>query len=155
MHHTLSWQTRNVFKNLILRQPNLSHAILVNLFFSVILKHLSSILFDYKLETLGSDDGVCLDGGRELGEMGRGRHRMTRKLTLRSSGRRGRLHNKLSGAFGILVKVWHSFRDRRNLLVESFDDDDIPVDELNFSSFTMQTPRKTKISLMTAMDRST
>ena len=121
----------------------------------MILKHLSSILFDYKLETLGSDDGVCLDGGRELGEMGRGRHRMTRKLTLRSSGRRGRLHNKLSGAFGILVKVWHSFRYIRNLLVESFDDDDIHEDELDFSSFTMQTPRKTQISFVTAMDRST
>ena len=41
---------------------------------------------------------------------------MARKLTLRSSGGSGRLHNKLSKAFGISVKV-------RNLLVENFDDD--------------------------------
>ena len=80
---------------------------------------------------------------------------MAPKLTLTSNGRRGRLHNKLSGAFSILVKVWHSFRDIRSLLVERFDDNDISEDELNFSSFTMQTPRKTQISLMTAMDRST
>ena len=58
------------FKNLILRHLNLSHAILINLFFCVILKHLSNILFGYKLETLGSDDGVCLDDGRELGDTG-------------------------------------------------------------------------------------
>ena len=47
---------------------------------------------------------------------------MARKLTLRSSGGRGRLHNKLLKAFSISVKV-------RNLLVKCFDDDDISEDE--------------------------
>ena len=46
-----------------------------------------------------------------------------------------------------------SFRDIRNLLVESFDDDDISEDE--FLLLYDAKPRKTQISLMTAMDRST
>ena len=78
---------------------------------------------------------------------------MARKLTLRSSGGRGRPHNKLSGAFGILVKVWHRLEiyvtfSSKVLMTMTFP-------RTNFSSFRMQTPRKTQISLMTAMDRST
>ena len=79
------------------------------------------------------------------------------KLTLRSSeGRRrggGRLHNKLLRAFSISVKVWHPLEiyvtfSSKVLMTMIFP-------RTNFSSLTMQTPRKTKISLLIAVDRST
>ena len=78
---------------------------------------------------------------------------MVQKLTLRSSGGRGRPHNKLSGAFGILVKVWHHLEiyvtfSSKVLMTMIFS-------RTNFSFFMMKTPRKTQISLMTAIDRST
>ena len=87
------------------------------------------------------------------GGMGRGRRRMARKLPLRSSGGRGRLHNKVSVAFGILVKVWHpleiyvTFSSKVLMTITYL--------RINFFAFTMQTLRKTQVSLMTAMDRLT
>ncbi|CAH3175007.1 unnamed protein product [Porites evermanni] len=62
----------------------------------------------------------------------------------------GRLHNKLSGAFSILVKVWHPLEIYVTFLSKVLMTVIFP--RTNFSSFTMQTPRKTQISLMTAMD---
>ena len=93
------------------------------------------------------------DGSRELGGMGRGRRRMARKLPLRSSGGRGRLHDKVSVAFGILVKVWHpleiyvTFSSKVLMTITYL--------RTNFFAFTMQTLRKTQVSPMTAMDRLT
>lgn len=57
------------------------------------------------------------------------------------------------GGLSVFSESMASFRDISNLLVESFNDDDISEHE--FSSFTMQTPRKPQISPMTAMGRST
>ena len=71
--------------------------------------------------------------------MERGCRRMARKLPLRSSGGRGRLHNKLSGAFRILIKVWHlleiyvTFSSKVLMAIIN--------PRTNFSSFTMQTLR--------------
>ena len=85
--------------------------------------------------------------------MGRGGRRMARKFSLRSGGGRRRLHNKLSGTFGTLVKIWHPSEiyvtfSSKVLMTMVFL-------RTNFSSFTTQTPRKTQISLMAAINRST
>ena len=78
---------------------------------------------------------------------------MARKFSLRSGGGRGRLHKKLSGAFGSLMKIWHPSEIyvtfSSNVLMT------MVFLTTNFSSFTMQTPQKTQISLMAAINRST
>jgi len=103
------------------------------------------------LETLKDPTMASVyDGSRELGGMERGRCRMAQKLTLRI------LVGDADGfmtSFGISVKVWHPLEiyvtfSSKVLLTMIFP-------RTNFFSFTMQTPRKTQISLMTAMDRST
>ena len=56
-------------------------------------------------------------------------------------------------SFRYISESMASFRDIRNLLVEILMT--MIFLRTNFFSFTMQTPRKTQNSLMTAMDRST
>ena len=64
------------------------------------------------------------DGGRELGEWGEVARRKARKITSRTLVRE-RFHDRLSGFLLNENKV-ASFR--ANLLLESFDDDDISAD---------------------------
>ena len=73
--------------------------------------------------TLRSDDGECrrqrvsTTAAVTWGEWGEVAVVWHEKLTLRSSGGRGRLHNKFSGTFGILEKVWHPLLHQTKIII--------------------------------------